>query len=172
MTRSTTIHVEAGSRCYDICIGAGTLPQAPELLTPWLGADAPAELRLCVVADAAVSESHAATVFEALVASGADVRSITVPSGEATKCFGEARRLYDALVDLQADRSTAVVAIGGGVTGDLAGFVAATYARGLPFVQIPTTLLAMVDSSVGGKTGINHPGGRTWWAPSISPRAC
>ena len=84
----------------------------------------------------------------------------TVPSGEQSKSYEQAQQLYDHLVDMSADRRTIIVAVGGGVTGDLAGFVAATYARGLRFVQVPTTLLSMVDSSVGGKTGINHPRGK------------
>jgi 3-dehydroquinate synthase len=83
-----------------------------------------------------------------------------VPSGEQSKSYAQMQLLYDQLVDMAADRRTIVVAVGGGVTGDLAGFVAATYARGLRFVQVPTTLLSMVDSSVGGKTGINHPRGK------------
>src|SRR5205807_6835127 len=79
------------------------------------------------------------------------------PSGEGQKSLEVARELYDALIDLPADRRTLVVAVGGGVIGDLAGFVAATYARGLPLLMVPTTLLAMVDSSVGGKVAVNHP---------------
>src|SRR5204863_2277415 len=84
----------------------------------------------------------------------------TIPAGEESKSLTQAAKLYDALYDLAADRQTAVVAVGGGVVGDLAGFAAATYNRGLPLVMVPTTLLAMVDSSVGGKTGINHPRGK------------
>jgi 3-dehydroquinate synthase len=85
---------------------------------------------------------------------------VAVPPGETSKSLAQVADLYDHLVDLKADRSTVVVALGGGVVGDLAGFVAATYARGLPLVQVPTTLLSMVDSSVGGKTGVNHPKGK------------
>src|SRR5207245_10093695 len=81
----------------------------------------------------------------------------TRPSGEGQKSLEVARELYDALIDLPADRRTLVVAVGGGVIGDLAGFVASTYARGLPLLMVPTTLLAMVDSSVGGKVAVNHP---------------
>jgi 3-dehydroquinate synthase len=83
-----------------------------------------------------------------------------VPAGETSKCMEQLAKLYDALYELAADRKTAVVAVGGGVIGDLAGFAAATYNRGLPLVMVPTSLLAMVDSSVGGKTGINHPKGK------------
>src|SRR5205807_10099339 len=79
------------------------------------------------------------------------------PSGEGQKSLEVARELYDVLIDLPADRRTLIVAVGGGVIGDLAGFVAATYVRGIPLLMVPTTLLAMVDSSVGGKVGVNHP---------------
>jgi 3-dehydroquinate synthase len=94
---------------------------------------------------------------EALEQLGIRVQSIALPAGEATKCLDQASRLYDCLVAARADRHTAIVAVGGGVIGDLAGFVAATYARGLPLLMVPTSLLAQVDSAVGGKVGINHP---------------
>jgi len=98
-----------------------------------------------------------------------DVRRVEIPPGEGQKCLATASRLYDELAEMRADRQTLVVALGGGVVGDLAGFVAATYNRGLPFVQVPTTLLAMVDSSVGGKVGINHARGKNligaFWQP-------
>src|SRR5206468_2122962 len=83
-----------------------------------------------------------------------------LPPGEASKCLEQASRLFDALIAMKADRHTCVVALGGGVIGDLAGFVAATYARGLPLLMVPTSLLAQVDSSVGGKVGVNHPGAK------------
>src|SRR5262249_27355421 len=86
-----------------------------------------------------------------------DSATLVIPPGEATKSLAWASRLYDELVARRADRHTTIIALGGGVVGDLAGFVAATYARGLPLVMVPTTLLAQVDSSVGGKVGVNHP---------------
>jgi 3-dehydroquinate synthase len=92
-----------------------------------------------------------------LVQAGFEVQCLTLPAGEAVKSLSSASRLYDVLADSRADRKTLVVPVGGGVIGDLAGFVAATFSRGLPLVMVPTTLLAMVDSSVGGKVGINHP---------------
>jgi 3-dehydroquinate synthase len=92
--------------------------------------------------------------------SGWNPQVVSLTPGEQTKSQAFAGQLYDRLVEWQADRQTVVVAVGGGVIGDLAGFVAATYARGIPFVQVPTTLLAQVDSSVGGKVGINHPRGK------------
>jgi 3-dehydroquinate synthase len=109
-----------------------------------------------VVTDAHVHK-HAETVRQSLTVAGFRTALVTLPSGEAQKSLASAAQLYDALVDLPADRRTLVVAVGGGVVGDLAGFVAATYARGIPLLMVPTTLLAMVDSSVGGKVAVNHP---------------
>jgi 3-dehydroquinate synthase len=100
---------------------------------------------------------HAKGVAAALSSNGFRVVESVLDAGEAQKCLATASLLYDRLADLSADRKTLVVAVGGGVVGDLAGFVAATYARGLPLLMVPTTLLAMVDSSVGGKVGVNHP---------------
>jgi 3-dehydroquinate synthase len=109
--------------------------------------------------DEAVS-THAGHLRDGLTADGRRVGAFAVPSGEASKSLAMTAKLYDALAALPADRGTPVVAVGGGVTGDLAGFAAATYNRGLPLVMVPTTLLAMVDSSVGGKVGVNHPAGK------------
>jgi 3-dehydroquinate synthase len=112
-----------------------------------------------VVCDAN-TQPHGRAVEAALGAENLRTGFATVPAGEASKCLEQLAQLYDALYDLAADRNTAVVAVGGGVIGDLGGFAAATYNRGLPLVMVPTSLLAMVDSSVGGKTGINHPKGK------------
>ncbi len=158
-TSDLIVHVELGSRSYDIRIGDGCLADAGEQLPRWLGAE-PNLLRILIVTDSAVQVPHAETVSEQLRKAGAEVKTCSIPSGEKSKSFQQAQELYDALVEMAADRRTVVVAVGGGVVGDLAGFVAATYARGLRFVQMPTTLLAMVDSSVGGKTGINHVRGK------------
>jgi 3-dehydroquinate synthase len=111
-----------------------------------------------------VTDAHLAPYLRPVTASleaiGLDVASITLPAGEATKCLDRAAELYRKLADLPADRHTLVVAFGGGVIGDLAGFAAATFARGLPLFMVPTSLLAQVDSSVGGKVGINLPGAK------------
>ena len=157
-TRS--VHVELGSRSYEIGIGEGCLSGAAAAVGSWTGANSVGKLRFLIVADASIQNPHGAAVQRSLEAAGAEVRTAIVPSGEQSKSYAQMQLLYDQLVDMAADRRTIVVAIGGGVTGDLAGFVAATYARGLRFVQVPTTLLSMVDSSVGGKTGINHPRGK------------
>ena len=154
------VSVDLGSRSYDIVINAGGMSHVGTLLTKWLKLEAAKDLRVLLIADAAVYKEHGRAVERSLEAAGVEVRSAIVPSGEQSKSYAQTQALYDQLVDMTADRKTLVVAVGGGVTGDLAGFVAATYARGLRFVQVPTTLLSMVDSSVGGKTGINHPRGK------------
>ncbi len=147
------IRVSLGERSYDIHIGSDMAG---------VGAFARARCRgslAFVVADDNTRD-HAAAVADALRAAGLRTAQATLPAGEEQKCLASASRLYDALVDARADRKTAVVAVGGGVVGDLAGFVAATFNRGLDLLMVPTTLLAMVDSSVGGKVGINHPRGK------------
>lgn len=110
----------------------------------------------CVISDTNVS-GHAAVVKQSLSSAGWNVGEFVMPAGEPSKRLEVISAAYDQLVSLRADRRTVIIAVGGGVVGDAAGFVAATFNRGLPFVQIPTTLLADVDSSVGGKVGINHP---------------
>jgi 3-dehydroquinate synthase len=160
MKTETSVRVELGERSYDIVIGDSVFATLPGPLHRWAGAKRPQDLRVLLAADASIRGSYGQAVEDALRDAGADVVCVSVPSGETSKSLQQAEALYDALVEMQADRRTFVVAVGGGVTGDLAGFVAATYARGIPFVQMPTTLLAMVDSSVGGKTGINHPRGK------------
>lgn len=157
-TRS--VLVELGSRSYEIGIGEDCLSAAAAAIGSWSGGNDAGNLRFLIVSDASVQNPHGMVVQKSLEAAGAEVRMAIVPSGEQSKSYAQMQLLYDQLVDMAADRRTIVVAIGGGVTGDLAGFVAATYARGLRFVQVPTTLLSMVDSSVGGKTGINHPRGK------------
>lgn len=154
------VHVDLGSRSYDINIGAGNLSEVGTLTRTWLKLAETAPLKCFVVTDTNVLQPYANAVKNSLTAVGAEVRVICVNPGEGSKSITEASDLYNELVDFKADRKTVVIAVGGGVIGDLAGFVAATYARGLRFVQVPTTLLAMVDSSVGGKTGINHPKGK------------
>jgi 3-dehydroquinate synthase len=148
---ATSVHVELGPRSYDIAVASGSLDQ--------VGAFARARCRgtlAVVIADEHVP-THAATIAASLKATGFQVHPITLPSGEAQKSLSVAGLLFDQLVDSHADRKSLIVAVGGGVIGDLAGFVAATFNRGLPLLMVPTTLLAMVDSSVGGKVAVNHP---------------
>lgn len=151
-------------RSYDIICGRGILDQVGDRLT------AAGVRRAVVVSDAAVAASHARRVSESLAACGIQVIPVEIPSGEASKSVSEAGRVWGILAERAVDRSTHIVAVGGGVVGDLAGFVAATFARGIPVWQVPTTLVAQVDSAIGGKTGINLPAGKNlvgaFWQPS------
>lgn len=153
MSSIQQVTVELGDRSYTIRIGDQILAQAADLM--------PNDSRtFLVVTDENVRSPHADIVLNALQDRGLQGQLATVPAGEKSKSMSALSGLYDRLADQSANRRTVVVAVGGGVVGDLAGFLAATWARGLPFIQVPTTLLAMVDSSVGGKTGINHPKGK------------
>ncbi|MDB5313623.1 MAG: aroB [Gemmataceae bacterium] len=150
-----TVRVNLGPRAYDIALSTAD----PAGVGPFTRARLPKSKLALVVADANTA-SHGRAVEAGLKEAGFRTALGVIPAGEGSKSLAEAGRLYDALYEMAADRQTAVVAVGGGVVGDLAGFVAATYNRGLPLVMVPTTLLAMVDSSVGGKTGVNHPKGK------------
>lgn len=151
-------------RSYDICCGAGLLDSLGPLLR-----DSGAR-RAVVVADAAVAETHAARVVKSLKSVLIEAALLEVPSGEASKSVAALGRLWEEFARLAVDRRTHVIAVGGGVVGDLAGFAAATFARGLRVWQVPTTLVAQVDSAIGGKTGINLPAGKNlvgaFWQPS------
>lgn len=159
-----TVHVALAERAYDIEIGAGTLATAGEFVRRHAAAK-----HSVVITDRNVAQSYAATIVDSLRSAGLKVDLETLEPGEATKSIATAERLWNRLLTLGADRRTLVVAVGGGVIGDAAGFAAASFARGLPFVQVPTTLLAQVDSSVGGKVGINLPGAKNmvgaFWQP-------
>jgi len=150
-------------RSYAIHVGSGILGQLGSRLA------AAGSRRAVVIADAAVVEPHAAAVVAGLEQADLAADLLTVPSGEASKSLAEAGRLWEALARLGIDRQTVVVAVGGGVVGDLAGFVAAGFARGIPCWQVPTTLVAQVDSAIGGKTGINLAAGKNlvgaFWQP-------
>ena len=150
-----TVRVNLGPRSYDIVLSSG----GTSAIGAFIRAALPRSRQALVVADTNTA-IHGTALEAALGATGFRTAFAVVPAGEESKSSGELARLYDALYDFAADRNTAVVAVGGGVIGDLAGFAAATYNRGLPLIMVPTSLLAMVDSSVGGKTGINHPKGK------------
>ena len=145
-----TVRVDLAARGYDIEIGSGTITDAGQFLAARAKVS-----HAIIVTDENVQEPHAIRVAESLTARKIEVAIIAVQPGEASKSIEMAAGLWDGMLELNADRKTVVLAVGGGVVGDLAGFIAATYARGLRFLQIPTTLLAQVDSSVGGKVGIN-----------------
>ncbi|MEI6241455.1 MAG: 3-dehydroquinate synthase [Planctomycetia bacterium] len=153
----------ATDRSYDIVVGTGVIDTLGRAL-----ADANTR-RSVVIADAAVASTHAARAVASLRGAGIETTLLAVPAGESSKSAGEAARLWSECARLAVDRRTHVVAVGGGVVGDLAGFVAATFARGLPLWQVPTTLVAQVDSAIGGKTGINLDAGKNlvgaFWQP-------
>jgi 3-dehydroquinate synthase len=159
-----TVPVTLGSRSYEIVIATGRLDTWAQSLDAWRkqpwGASASGVGKALVVSDQHVAKPHAELATKSLNSAGWQTGRIDLEPGEQAKSLPVVSRLYDALVALKAARRSVVVAVGGGVVGDTAGFAAATYARGIPFVQIPTTLLAQVDSSVGGKVGINHPQGK------------
>ncbi|MBM4021218.1 MAG: 3-dehydroquinate synthase [Planctomycetes bacterium] len=154
---------EAQDRSYDILCGRGLLAEVGPAIRQ-AGAR-----RAVVIADAAVQETHAAAVAKSLRSAGLETETIAVASGETSKSLESAGRIWSHLARLAVDRATHVVAVGGGVVGDLSGFVAATFARGLSVWHVPTTLVAQVDSAIGGKTGINLAEGKNlvgaFWQP-------
>ncbi len=143
------VRVELGERSYDIVVEAGALQRLPDLLR---------ERGLAATKGLVITDSHVEPVYAAGL--GVPYPVATVPAGEASKSGEQLFHLYDEAIRAGLDRKAIVIALGGGVVGDLAGYVAASYMRGLRFVQVPTSLLAMVDSAVGGKTGINLPQGK------------
>ncbi|MEW8978712.1 MAG: 3-dehydroquinate synthase [Symbiobacterium sp.] len=150
------VWVELGEQRYPIYIGDGLLRELGRLVRSRL----PEARRALLVTDANVAPLYGDLVRDVLEAAGIKTSRATVGAGEASKSLSHAFSLYTSCVKAELERSSAIVALGGGVVGDLAGFVAATYLRGIPFVQVPTTLLAQVDSAVGGKTGIDLPQGK------------
>ncbi|MDA1116954.1 MAG: 3-dehydroquinate synthase [Proteobacteria bacterium] len=161
-----TLRVALGGRAYPIHIGAGAL-DAAELYQPHLGAG-----RVAVVTNAVVGPLYLERVKAALQRAGAaDVLAVLVEDGESAKSWGTLDRVFDALLGARLGRDSVIVALGGGVIGDLAGFAAAVYQRGIHFIQVPTTLLAQVDSSVGGKTAVNHARGKNMIGAFHQPRA-
>jgi len=159
-----TVHVPLGERSYPIEIGTGNLPDAGRFLLTRRQVS-----HAVIITDVNVENRHAVTVAESLSNADVTVDLLVVDPGEQTKCAEVLEGLWNKLLDLGADRRTIITAVGGGVIGDLAGFVAASYTRGLGFMQVPTTLLSQVDSSVGGKVGINLEGAKNmvgaFWQP-------
>lgn len=157
-----TLEVALGSRSYPIHIGPGLLAE-PGVLAPWLAGQ-----QVMIVTSETVAPLYLERCRAALP-EGVEVRELVLPDGEATKSLAHVSRIWDALLEAGFNRRCTLVALGGGVIGDMVGFAAACYQRGVAFIQVPTTLLAQVDSSVGGKTGINHPLGKNmvgaFWQP-------
>lgn len=175
-----SIYVDLGPRGYEIPIVSNCLTDCGQMFRQWWyvrdgmssafcpapppkgsvwvagkrKVDSPFAL---IITDANVADSHAAAVRQSLISDGWKCETQILPAGESSKSLDSIETIYNRLIDLNADRRTVIIAVGGGVVGDAAGFVASSFMRGLPFIQVPTTLLSAVDSSVGGKTGVNHP---------------
>ncbi|TDE38511.1 3-dehydroquinate synthase [Antarcticimicrobium sediminis] len=150
-----TVHVDLGARSYDVAIGPGLIAEAGARIAPLL-----ARKRVTVLTDENVAGLHLEALRAGLASAGIEMTALALPPGEATKSWPQFTRAVEWLLDQKVERRDVVVAFGGGVIGDLAGFAASVLRRGVRFVQIPTSLLAQVDSSVGGKTGINTPHGK------------
>ncbi len=159
------LNVELAERRYPILIDDGLLQNA-EVFRPHIQGT-----RVAVVSNTTVAPLYLNRLTATLQKVGVGVTAIILPDGEQFKTWESLNTIYDALLAARCDRSTTLIALGGGVIGDLTGFAAATYQRGVPFIQVPTTLLSQVDSSVGGKTGINHPRGKNmvgaFWQPKL-----
>lgn len=162
----TTLTVDLGSRSYPILIAQGLLSSLAETL---------AQLEITgqvgLVSSAPVHDLYGGAVESALTGAGCRVTTALVSDGEPAKNLATVSQLYDTFLEAGLDRTSTLVALGGGVVGDMTGFVAATLFRGIPFIQIPTTLLAMVDASIGGKTGVNHPHGKNLIGAVHQPKA-
>lgn len=159
------LNVTLAERSYPILIGNHLLHNA-ESVQPYLRSQ-----RVAVISNTTVAPLYLNSLTVALEKVGVGVTAIILPDGEKFKNWESLNAIYDGLLAARCDRGTTLIALGGGVIGDLAGFAAATYQRGVPFIQVPTTLLSQVDSSVGGKTGINHPRGKNmvgaFWQPKL-----
>jgi 3-dehydroquinate synthase len=158
-----TVHVNLGERSYPILIGDGLLREPGLLAAQIPGRD------VLLVSNTVVAPLYASLLRDALA--GRRIVEVVLPDGEQHKTLATAARVFDTLIANRFGRDVTVVALGGGVVGDLAGFVAACYQRGVALVQVPTTLVAQVDSSVGGKTAVNHPGGKNMIGAFHQPRA-
>jgi len=162
---SATVPVALGDRSYDIHIGQALLTDLGALIAPVLR-----QKRVTVITDEHVAALHLEAVMTALAAEGIDAQSVTLPAGEATKSYEHFTALCDRLLELGVERKDTLLALGGGVIGDITGFAAAVLRRGIDFIQVPTSLLAQVDSSVGGKTGINTSFGKNLIGAFHQPR--
>jgi shikimate kinase / 3-dehydroquinate synthase len=160
-----TLEVALGDRTYPIHIGTGLLDQA-QLITARLP-----QKKAAIVTNDVVGRLYLSRLRDALTACGVETVTIELPDGEQHKDWNTLNRIFDALLEHRCERQTTLIALGGGVIGDIAGFAAAVFQRGMPFVQVPTTLLAQVDSAVGGKTAINHPAGKNMIGAFYQPLA-
>ena len=165
MSDVKTVRVALGDRAYDIHVGPGLIARAGTFLKPLLR-----RARVAIVTDETVAGLHLPTLNASLEECGIRHDAFVLPAGEGTKCFAQLQRLTEWLLEQGVERGDLVIALGGGVIGDLTGFAAAITRRGVDFAQIPTTLLSQVDSSVGGKTGINTPQGKNLVGAFYQPR--
>ncbi|ACY31420.1 3-dehydroquinate synthase [Comamonas thiooxydans] len=159
-----TVHIDLGERSYPIVIAEGLLAQS----STWQGL--PKAAAALVVTNDVVAPLYLSALKQALSGQYAQVHEVVLPDGEAHKDWQTLNLIFDALLQHGCDRKTVLFALGGGVVGDMTGFAAASYMRGVPFVQVPTTLLSQVDSSVGGKTAINHPLGKNMIGAFYQPQ--
>lgn len=160
-----TLHVHTNQHSYPIHIGSGLLTHAAGYLRPYIGQ------RVAIISNTTIAPLYLPAIEAACRQLGTEYFSIILPDGEAYKTSESLNHIYTHLLENHTDRQTTILALGGGVIGDMAGYAAATYQRGIPFIQIPTTLLSQVDSSVGGKTGINHPLGKNMIGAFYQPQA-
>ena len=159
-----TMNVELGERSYPIHVGQGILERSGLLLPCLL------QPKVAVVTNTTVAPLYLQRFAKPLRDAGIDVAEIILPDGEQFKIWQTLNSIFDVLLERRCERSTTLIALGGGVVGDMSGFAAACYQRGMPFIQVPTSLLAQVDSSVGGKTAINHPLGKNMIGAFYQPR--
>lgn len=164
-TTTAILNVDLGERSYPIAIGNSLLSDSQFLQSKIKGK------KTVIITNTVVAPLYLATLETALRAAGKEVLSVVLPDGEEQKNWASLMLIFDALLEHKCDRKTTLLALGGGVIGDMTGFAASAYMRGVPFVQIPTTLLSQVDSSVGGKTGINHPLGKNMIGAFYQPEA-
>lgn len=162
---TSTLRVDLGSRSYDIVVGLGLIKGAGTHIAPLL-----ARPRAVVITDENVAPHYLGPLTANLKAADVQVDAIILPAGEQSKSFAQLQSLSEALLEMKVERSTTLIALGGGVIGDLVGFTAAVTLRGMPFIQVPTTLLSQVDSSVGGKTGINTAFGKNLVGAFYQPK--
>jgi 3-dehydroquinate synthase len=159
-----TLNVELAERSYPIHIGSGLIDQSA-LITAHLK-----QKRAAIVTNTTLEALYLQPLVTTLEAAGVETMSVVIPDGEAHKDWRTLNTIFDALLDARCERGTTLIALGGGVVGDIGGFAAALYQRGMPFIQVPTTLLAQVDSAVGGKTAINHPLGKNMIGAFYQPK--
>ncbi|MFP6637150.1 MAG: 3-dehydroquinate synthase [Nitrospinaceae bacterium] len=157
--------IDLGERSYEILIGLDLRKRVGEFLKAVFRPS-----RVVIITHPSINSTYGEEVIANCLDQGWTTDIIEVPEGEVSKSLGQVEKLYDRLLELNCDRKSVLIALGGGVIGDLVGFVAATYQRGITFIQVPTTLLSQVDSSVGGKTGVNHPKGKNMIGAFYQPR--